>query len=193
MGLVIVFGNASFPANPSPSWEQYDALPDPFGWVLVLLGVFALARANDSFDSSRWLAVIAAMASVPMWFPQLHHRLDASGEWFASLPQLVFCLFLAREIGLAGASRKPPDGYVAKRFGLLVWAFALAGVLPVLALGGNVTQLEWPTLAVSSAASVALVYLLFRVHRREWLGGPGPLEVRPRKQPEKREGRPPSR
>ena len=27
------------------------------------------------------------------------------------------------------------------------------------------------------AGAVALIYLLFRVHRREWLGGPGPLEV----------------
>ena len=193
MGMVIVIGTASFPANPTPSWERYDALPNPLGWVLVLLGVFALAKADKTFDSSRWLALVAAAVSVPMWFPQVAHRLDASGEWFASLPQLVFCLFLAREIALAGASRKPADGYVAKRFGLLVWAFALAGVLPVLAIGGNVKQLEMPTLVVSSLASVAFVYLLFCVHRRGWLGGPGPLEVHPRKQPEKREGRPPSR
>ncbi len=180
MGMVIVIGTAMFPANPSPSWEKYDALPNPLGWVLVLLGVFALARADERFSSSRWLALVAAAVSVPMWFPQVAHRLDASGEWFASLPQLVFCLFLAREIGIAGATRTPSDAYVAKGFGLLVWAFALAGVLPVFALGGNVTRLEVPTLVVSSLASVAFVYLLFRVHRREWLGGPGPLEVRPR-------------
>lgn len=192
MGMVIVIGTAAFPANPSPSWEKYDALPDPLGWVLVLLGVFALARVDEVFASSRWLALVAAAVSVPMWFPQIAHRLDASGEWSASLPQLLFCLFLAREIGLAGATRTPADGYVAKRFGLLVWAFALAGVLPVFAIGGNVKPLEQPTLVVSTLASVAFVYLLFRVHRREWLGGPGPLEVHPRKQPEKREGRPPS-
>ena len=47
MGMVIVIGTALFPANPSPSWEKYDALPDPLGWVLVLLGVFALARADE--------------------------------------------------------------------------------------------------------------------------------------------------
>ena len=192
MGMVIVIGTALFPANPSRSWEKYDALPNPLGWALVLFGVFALAKADDIFASSRWLALIAAVVSVPMWFPQVAHRLDASGEWFASLPQLAFCLFLAREIGLAGATRTPADGYVAKSFGLLVWAFALAAVLPVVAIGGNVKQLEMPTLVVSSLASVAFVYLLFRVHRREWLGGPGPLEVHPGKQPETREGRPPS-
>jgi hypothetical protein len=196
MGLVIIIGSAYFPADPSPSWEQYDALPDPLGWVLVLFGVFALARADDSFDSCRWMAGLAAAVSVPMWLPQVHHRLDASGEWFASLPQLVFCLFLAREIGMLGASQSPRDTYVAKRFGLLVWGFAVVGVLPVLAIGGDVESLESPTLVVSALVNVAFVYFLFRVHRREWLGGPGPLEVQPRtdlhKNAEKREGRPPS-
>ncbi len=196
MGMVIIIGSAYFPANPSPSWERYDALPDPLGWVLVLLGVFALARIEDTFDSVRWLAVLAAIVSVPMWLPQVRHQLDGSGEWFASLPQLVFCLFLAREIGLLGASRSARDAYVAKRFGLLVWGFALAGVLPVLALGGDVAQLESPTLVLSALVNLAFVYFLFRVHRREWLGGPGPLEVQPssdgpRGGPE-HEGRPPS-
>jgi hypothetical protein len=192
MGMVIVIGSAYFPAYPSPSWERYDALPDPLGWLLVLFGVFALARADDTFDGIRWMAVIAALVSVPMWFPQVHHQLDASGEWFASLPQLVFCLFLAREIGMLGAGQSPRDGHVAKRFGLLVWGFTLAGVLPVFALGGDLTELESPTLVVSALVNVGLVYFLFRVHRREWLGGPGPLEIHPREDVEKREGRPPS-
>ncbi len=100
----------------------------------------ALARVDDSFSTSRWLAVLAGVVSVPMWFPQLHHQLDDSGEWFASLPQLAFCLVLAREIGLLGAAQTPPDAYVAKRFGLLVWGFGVLAVLPVLTLGGGLTS-----------------------------------------------------
>ncbi len=192
MGLVIVVGSALFPANPSPEWEHYDALADPLGWLLVIAGTFALARADAAFASSRWLAMLAGAVSVPMWFPQLNHRLDSSGEWFVSLPQIVFCLFLARDIGLLAGNRRPADGYVAKRFGLLVWGFGLVAVLPVLAIGGEVTALETPTLVVSTLVSVSLIYLLFRVHRREWLGGPGPLEIRPRPAEEKHEGRPPS-
>jgi hypothetical protein len=203
MGMVIVIGFAMFPAHPTPDWSQYDALPDPVGWVLVLLGVFALTRADSAFESSRWLAGLAAVVSVPMWFPQLHHQLDDSGLWFASLPQIAFCLLLAREIGVAGAGQSPPDAYVAKRFGLLVWGFALIGVLPVLALGGHLDQLKDPTEMLSWLVSLAFVYFLFRVHRREWLGGPGPLlveprppekplDVRPDRRPGKREGRPPS-
>lgn len=191
MGMVIVIGFAMFPANPSPEWLQYDALPDPIGWVLVLLGVFALARAEGAFESSRWVAGLAAVVSMPMWFPQLHHQLDDSGLWFASLPQIAFCLLLAREIGVAGTRQSPPDVYVAKRFGLLVWGFAVLGVLPVVAIGGHVDQLKDPTEMLSWLVSLAFVYFLFRVHRREWLGGPGALLIEPR-QPEKREGRPPS-
>jgi hypothetical protein len=192
MGLVIVIGTALFPANPSPSWQRYDALPDPIGWMLVLLGVVALARFDDAFDSTRWLAGLAAVVSVPMWFPQVQHRMDASGEWFASLPQILFCLLLARDIGLRGAERTPRDLYVAQRFGLLVWGFAAIGVLPVIALGGDVPQLTSTMLLVSTLVNVAFVYFLFRVHRREWLGGPGPLLVEARTRPDEREGRPPS-
>ena len=179
MGMVIVVGSAMFPASPHPSWERYDALADPLGWVLVLFGAVALVRADDTFDSIRWLAGLAAAISVPMWLPQVHHQLDASGEWFASLPQIAFCLFLAREIGMLGARQSPPDRYAAKWFGLLVWGFGVVGVLPVIALGGGVTRLESTTLAFSTLVNVAFIYFLFRVHRRVWLGGPGPLEIDP--------------
>jgi hypothetical protein len=170
----------------------YDALPNPLGWLLVLSGTFALARADETFDSSRWLAALAAVVSVPMWLPQVNHLLDASGEWFASLPQIAFCLFLSREIAMTGARRSPPDSYVSKRFGLLGWGFVVLGVLPVLALGAALQQLRNPTELVAWVVNVTFIYHLFRVHRREWLGGPGPLLINPRPQPEKREGRPPS-
>jgi hypothetical protein len=194
MGLVIVIGTALFPADPSPSWARYDALPDPLGWLLVLVGTFALTRANAAFDSTRWLAGLAALVSVPVWFPQVQHQLHASGEWFVSLPQVVFCLVLARAIGMQGALQTPADSYVAKRFGLLVWSFAVVGVLPVLAIGGGLTQLVSTTLLFSTLVNVAFVYVLFRVHRRAWLGGPGPLEIHPRRRAEgeKRQDRPPS-
>lgn len=179
MGMVVVVGTAMFPVAPSPPWEKYDALPDPLGWLLVLWGVFALARTDDAFDGSRWLAGLAGAVSVPMWFPQVHHRLDASGQWAASLPQLAFCVLLARTIGVVATTRQPPDTYVAQRFGVLVWGFVVSAVLPVVALGGGLTALEGPTLVVATLTNVAFVYYLFRVHRREWLGGPGPLDVGP--------------
>jgi len=177
--MVVVVLFAYFPAHPSPDWKHYDALADPVGWALVLLGMAGLTRADDAFDTSRWLAVLAGVVSVPMWFPQLSHHLDASGQWFASLPQIAFCLVLSREIGLLAGTRQPRDRPVEKRFGLLVWGFAVLAVLPVVTLGGGVDQLAGPTQVISLLVSVLFVYSLFRVHRREWLGGPGPLEVPP--------------
>lgn len=191
MGMVIVVAFAYLPADPRPEWERYDVLVNPLGWVLVLLGVLALARSDEAFDSVRWPALVAAAVSVPMWFPQVQHRIDDSGQWFASLPQTLFCLLLAKAIGVLATQQSPPDGYVARRFGLLVWGFAVVGVLPVLTLGGGLSQLEGLTRLVATLVNVAFVYLLFRVHRREWLGGPGPLEFRARPHSQGREGRPP--
>lgn len=191
MGMVIVVAFAYLPADPQPAWERYDVLANPLGWVLVLLGVLALARTDEAFESLRWPALVAAVVSVPMWFPQVEHRIGGSGQWFASLPQILFCLLLARAIGVLATQQSPSDRYVATRFGLLVWGFAVAGVLPVLTLGGGLSELEGLTRLVATLVNVAFVYLLFRVHRREWLGGPGPLEIRARPHSEGREDRPP--
>lgn len=201
MGLVIILVPAYFPAHPHPAWEYYDALPDPIGWVLVLLGLRALRRTPGEDDPGAgtwtgWLAWLALLVSVPLWFPQLNHLLvpehnpdlGASLQWFLFLPQTVFSLALARAIGRAGEERSPRDTYVAGRFGVLTWAFAALVVLPVVAYGGGVESLVQPTLIGIGLVNVAFVYYLFRVHRRTWLGGPGPREVRLRES----DDRPPS-
>jgi hypothetical protein len=63
MGLLIVFLTAGFPAHPSPSWQHYDALPDPVGWALVYAGTVALVRAEADFASTRWLAAVAGWSA----------------------------------------------------------------------------------------------------------------------------------
>jgi hypothetical protein len=191
MGLVIVVLSAPLPADPSPSWRQYDVLADPFGWLLVIAGTFALARLDRGFATVRLLALLAGAASVVLWFPQVSHLLEDSGAWAASLPQIAFCLLLCREIGVRAGGRTPPDHQAERRFGLLVWGFVLVAVLPVIALGGDVVQLQNATAVVSMLVNLALIWSLFGFHRREWLGGPGPLEVQPRR-PGTQESRPPS-
>jgi hypothetical protein len=128
--------------------------------------------------------------SVPLWFPQVNHLLvpeynhgiDVSFQWFLSLPQTVFSLLLARSIGRAAELQDPRDSFVAGRFGVLTWGFAALAVLPAIAYGGGVDALVNPTLVGIGVVNVAFIYYLFRVHRRTWLGGPGPLEIRPRTQ-----------
>ena len=186
MGLVIVLLPANFPHDPHPVWQVYDALPDPVGWLLVLSGVRALSRHLD-VDVATWLAWVALVVSVPLWFPQLNHLLapeyndsiDVSFQWFLSLPQTAFSLALARAIGREAELQRPRDRFVAGRYGVLTWAFAALIVLPVIAYGGAVDSLVSPTLIGIGLVNVVFVYYLFRVHRREWLGGPGPLEIQP--------------
>lgn len=191
IGLVIVLVPAYFPRNPHPAWAFYDALPDPIGWGFVLVGVWALAEHLD-LDVVKWFAVVAFLVSVPLWFPQLNHLLapeynkhiEVSFQWFVSLPQTLFSLFLARAISQAGISAQPRDTLVAGRFGLLTWGFGALVVLPVVAYGGGVEQLQGPALIVIGLVNVVFVYYLFRVYRRTWLGGPGALEVHPKQRTE---------
>jgi len=195
MGLVIVLVPAYFPHDPHPAWQVYDALPDPIGWLLVITGVRALGAHLD-VDVVRWFAWAAFAVSIPLWLPQVNHLLvpeyndsiEVSFQWFLALPQTLFGLALARTIGRQAELQEPRDRFVAGRYGVLTWAFAALVVLPVVAYGGGVDSLVDPTLVAIGLVNVAFVYYLFRVHRREWLGGPGPLEVHPRTQ----QDRPPS-
>jgi glycerol uptake facilitator-like aquaporin len=180
LGMVIIVGNAFFPAEAHPAWKHYDALPDPIGWVVVVWGLFSLAKiTGDVLDTAKWVGVLALLTSVPMWLPQLNHQLNASGEWGASMPQTVCCLLTARGIGMLGARQTSRDQYVAKRFGLLSWGFGIMIVLPVLALGGGVKALENPTVAVSALINIVFIWFCFSVHRRPYLGGPGPRLIEP--------------
>lgn len=180
--MVIVILPANFPGHPHPAWRFYDALPDPIGWALVVAGVWALDRSSRlELTTVKWLAVLALLVSIPLWFPQLNHLLvpeynsdiEVSGQWFISLPQMLFGLFLARGIGQAGQAETPRDSYVAGRFGVLTWGFAALVVLPVIAYGGGVAQLEAPTLVLIGLVNLTFVLYLFMVHRRTFLGGPG--------------------
>lgn len=185
IGLVIVLIPADFPHDPHPAWKFYDALPDPVGWAFVVAGVWALARAARlELTTVRWLAVLALLVSIPLWFPQVNHALAPeshpgagfSGQWFLSLPANVFGLALARQLGRAGELEQPRDHYVAGRFGVLTWGFAAVIVLPVVAYGGGITSLQTPTLLLIGLVNLVFCYYLFAAHRRRFLGGPGPRD-----------------
>lgn len=185
MGLVIVLLPANFPANPHPAWDFYDALPDPIGWAMVVAGVWALGRSSQlELTAVKWLAVVALLTSVPLWFPQVNHLLvpqynpdiTVSGQWFLSLPQTLFGLVLARQIGRTAELETPRDTYVAGRFGVLTWGFAALVVLPAVAYGGGVVGLEDPTLLLIGLVNLVFIYYLFSSSRRVFLGGPGPRD-----------------
>lgn len=179
IGLGMVFLSpvtAYFPAHPHPAWRHYDALPDPIGWILILIGVWALHRRGFGFDTVRWVGVLALLVSIPASVPQLTHQFSVSGQWGMETPQAVFCFMLAREIGVIGSLATPRDTYVAKRFGLLSWGFAIAIALPPLDFGGGAQRLDSFLTPVNLLVDLAFIFYLFVVNRREILGGPGPRD-----------------
>ena len=148
MGLVVVLVNATF--------SGYDAVADPLGWVLVLVG---LLRLRGDLDGSRLLLGTAAVCfavSVATFPPAVRDRLTDSGGWALSLPQLALSFLLC-------AALAPRAGDLAGRFRSLRWVFAVLAVAPVVVLGGGVDALAGVLGLVSVAALAYLAYLLFRL------------------------------
>src|SRR5689334_20896418 len=100
MGLVIVGLRAG----------HWDLLPDPLGWLLVLHGLRRLPARIPFRASQLTTAVLALLASVPLWVPTLADRLDdadPSLRWAVNLPQLGFVVVLC--LGLGDLARTADD------------------------------------------------------------------------------------
>jgi hypothetical protein len=150
MGLVIVLVDASF--------GGYDGVPDPAGWLLVLWG---LNRIRAVLPESRGLIALAGLClvvSVVTYAPQVTERLDESGGWALSLPQLAFSFALATALG-------PLSDWLEKRFRVMRTVFVVVAVAPAVVIGGDVEMLRSPLAFVVAAANVYFVYLLFQVSR----------------------------
>ncbi|MFL6024398.1 MAG: hypothetical protein ACJ72O_13750 [Marmoricola sp.] len=194
MGLVLM----TVPAGFEIGGYVWDGLPDPLGWLLVISGVLTL-RASTELDLE-WvlgLARIALVVSVVQWIPPLFELFlpddkvgEASIKWAFFLPQAAFLFLLARTIGKTAIEQHPRDSFVAGRYGVLMWAAVAVIVLPPIGYGtGRANLIDAAAVAIG-LVDVAFIYQLFRVHRRTWLGGPGPLLIHPK--PKNDEGRPTS-
>ncbi len=182
MGLVLLAAPSGFRIGE----YVWDALPDPLGWLLILSGVLGLRGHLDVMVLVP-LTWVAFAVSIVQWVPPLFEQLlpadeiaGASIKWAFFLPQAVFFAVLVRLIGAAGLAQQPRDRYVAGRFGVLLWAAGALILLPAVAFGTQNEDLVEPTLIAIGLVPWVFVYYLFRVHRREWLGGPGPLLIQPR-------------
>ena len=168
MGLVIVLVPANFPRDPHPAWRFYDALPDPVGWVLVLAGVWALARhAANRLDldplaggCGRGQRAAVVPAGEPPAGAGVQPAIEVSFQWFVALPQTLFSLLLvAHDRPGQRSTRSPADTFVAGRFGVLTWGWSACWCCPSVAYGGGVEALEDPTLLLIGLVNVAVVLL----------------------------------
>ncbi len=161
MGLVIVALHAAF--------GGYDALADPVGWVLVLMGVRDLPADLDRRSALFWLAGLAGAISIPLWIPGVADALndaDPSLLWAANLPQLGFGGLLAHSLARRAADAGEAGSAAWLR--LVVTGFVAAALLPILVFGGGVDALEVPTYVGASVLLLAFVWLLFSYSARPW-------------------------
>lgn len=149
------------------STTAYDTLPDPVGWVLILLAVALLPARRRGAPLA--VGALAAVAATATYLPGARAAVadaDASLEWaFLLVPDLAFAWVLCRTLAaIAGGAGDLRSAAWLRITGTVVLILALAPV-PFLATDrpvpgdlGFVLQLTW----------LLVVVLLFAYHRRPW-------------------------
>ncbi|WP_110207214.1 hypothetical protein [Nocardioides daejeonensis] len=151
---------------------RVDTLPDPIGWTLVIWGVAALP-----LPERRALVASAALAlvtSAVLWVPQAKDWVadtELALKWATSLPDLLFVVLLSRALIAAARGQKPVDRKVAGRFGLsLTLAVIVTAMVPV-GYAADSDQIVGYAELGFVLLWLYLVWNLFAVHSRTWLGG----------------------
>jgi hypothetical protein len=163
MGLVIIALHAEF--------AGYDALPDPVGWLLVLLGVRGLPAELDRRRLLLGVAALAGAVSVPLWVPGVGEAIEDVDEsllWAVNLPQLVFVALLCHVLAARATAADDPRAAAWLRV-LVTWA-VVAALLPVLVFGGGVDALEVPAYVAATVLLLTLIWQLFSWSARPWAG-----------------------
>jgi hypothetical protein len=161
MGLVIIAMSARF--------GGYDALADPVGWVLVVLGVRRLTPELPARGPLLGLATLAGLVSAVVWFPQVTSALydaDPSLAWAADLPQLVFSALLCHV--LSERAREAGDPRAARWLATTRTLLVVVGLLPVLVFGAGMSGLELASYLAAGTVALLLIWLLFTYSARPW-------------------------
>src|SRR4051812_39317514 len=145
----------------------FDVVPDPVGWVLVILGVERL-RELPHAGTVVLLAGIALLVSALLWVPGVTDALsdaDDSLVWAASLPQVAAVALLCASLASLAEATGDRGARAWLRTGRT--CAVVTGVLPVLVYSGA-TGGEAPMLLAGVATMVLVVVLLFRYAARPW-------------------------
>jgi hypothetical protein len=166
LGLVLVVLSASA-GDPG-----YDLVPDPVGWLLVLLGVRRLPERIGHRPLLQGLAAVAGVVSAVLWVPSLASRafgLEESLRWVLDLPTPGFVLVLGLALGAAaGQGQDAP----ARAWWRVVTVGALAtALLPPVVYGARADGLAPLAVAVAVGTLVASVVLCFAHAARPWVVG----------------------
>ena len=154
-------------------FNGYDAYADPFGWTLVLIGLYKLPADLPSRGGLLYLGWLSALVSVPLWFPPVIDALedaDPSLAWAVDLPQFGFGFLLC--LALSKAAEADDDLRAANWLRMLMMLIAAVAVLPVLVFGGGIDELAEPASLAVQIVYIVLVWLMFQYSGRVWAGAP---------------------
>jgi hypothetical protein len=147
MGLVIVFLDVG-----SNGW---DWIVDPFGWVLLLLGLHPLREVLPSHKPVVVSAWVCLAVSVLIFPPDSVDAIDPSLGWLFSLPTVAFCFLLCDSLA------DVEDSSVAARFRWLRAAFVVVALLPALIYLVGWSWLTLPTAGAAVLTNIVLVIWLW--------------------------------
>ena len=137
----------------------YDLLPDPLGWVLVLVGTRALPAQIEHRSTLRGLAVLALVVSAVTWVPAVvDHLDDDSLRWAAGLPQIAYVGLLAH--ALVAAAAGAGDRRASLWWSVVRTVAVVVAALPVLVFGGHLDGLRDVTGVITVAAPLLVIGLL---------------------------------
>jgi hypothetical protein len=154
-------------------FSGYDAYADPVGWALVLYGAYRLPADLAGRGAVLSLGWVAAVVSVPLWFPAVTDRLEDADEslaWALDLPHLGFGALLCHVLAKAALAEDEPRAAAWLR--MMTTVFVVVAVLPVLVFGGGIDELADPASLAVQVSSLALIWLLFTYSGRIWAGAP---------------------
>lgn len=155
----------------------WDLLPDPLGWLLVLVGTRALPTTLRHRGALLTSAALALVVSAVVWPPAVAEQVSATDDsvaWALSLPQLAYLALLADAARYAARQARVPGR--AAWFAFAELLAVAAAVLPVLVLGAGVDALAGTAVLAATLALLLLTVLALVTARAPWLGGhPRPL------------------
>lgn len=153
------------------SWQDWDLVPDPLGWALVLSGVLPLIdQLGRRVASTAALALVVSLVAYP---PRVNHDVDPVVGWAFSLPQVVFGAILCLSLA-------PLVPHATRRLARTAAALVALAVAPVAVLLAGRPELLLVVGFLVALVQLYAVYLMLRVADdlisapRAGAGTPGP-------------------
>lgn len=180
-GLILV---ALGPTDADPG--TFDPMPDPLGWLFILIGLFGLAPSLDDKRAGllRFLGATALVFSGALVVPAVARWVatDPSLGWAADVPRFGFFAILCYE--LSAAALKHRATVAASMFNLSALALLFVLAAPPVAFGGGVTAVGNAGEITAEIVQIALVVLFFVYGNRRWAGAPEEAEADPQGDPQ---------